>query len=52
MVKVKSINLDEDNVLRLIVTTSNEDDDDINTMRENLRSPNNPDIGWIPLSVP
>ena len=30
----------------------NSNGDDIITTKENLRSPNNPDVGWIPSSVP
>jgi len=52
MIKVESIILDKDNVLRLTVMTPNKDTYDIVTKRENLRSPNNLDIGWIPSSVP
>ena len=49
LVKVKSFSLDKTNVLRIIVTNSN--GDDIITTKEHLRSPNNPDVGWIPSSV-
>ena len=48
--KVKYFSLDETNVLRIIVTNSN--GDDIITTKEHLRSPSNPDVGWIPSSVP
>ena len=50
LVKVKSLALDEDGVLRIVVVNSN--GEDITTTREFLRSPVNPDIGWIPTSVP
>ena len=50
LVKVKYLSLDKTNVLRIIVTNSN--GDDIITTKEHLRSPNNPDVGWIPSSVP
>ena len=46
---MKSFSLDETNVLRIIVTNSN--GDDIITSKENLRSPRNPYVGWIPSSV-
>ena len=49
LVKVKSFSLDETNVLRIIVTNSN--GDYIITTKEHLRSPNNTDVGWIPISV-
>ena len=47
---MKSFSMDKTNVLRIIVTNSN--GDDIITTKEHLRSPNNPDVGWIPSSVP
>ena len=47
---MKYFSLDETNVLRIIVTNIN--GDDIITTKENLRSPNNPYVGWIPRSVP
>jgi hypothetical protein len=50
LVKVKSMALDDDNVLRFTVTTSN--NDEYITTREHLRPPGNPDIGWIPTSIP
>ena len=50
LVTVKSFSLDKTNVLRINVTNSN--GDDIITTKEHLRPPNNPDIGWIPSSVP
>ena len=50
LVNVKSFSLDKTNVLRIIVTNSN--GDDIITTKEHLRSPNNPNVGWIPISFP
>ena len=50
LVKVKSFSLEKINVLRIIVTKSNVDD--IITTKEHLSSPNNPDVGWIPSTVP
>ena len=50
LVKVKSFSLDKTNVLRIIVTNIN--GDDIITTKEHLCSLNNPDVGWIPSSVP
>ena len=50
LVKVKYFSLDKTNVLRIIVTNSN--GDDFITTKEDLRSPNNPDVGLIPSSVP
>ena len=50
LVKVKYFSLDKTNVLRIIVTKSNGDDNI--TTKEHLSSPNNPDVGWIPSSVP
>ena len=50
MVKLKSFQLDGSNVLRLTVVTSN--GEEITTTKEHLRSPTNPDIGWIPTSTP
>ena len=47
---MKSFSLDEANVLRIVVTNSN--GDDIVTTKEHLRLPTNPDVGWIPSSVP
>ena len=31
---------------------TNSNGDDIITTKKHLRSPNNPDVGWIPSSVP
>ena len=50
MVKVKYFSLDETNLLRIVATNSN--GDDIITNKEHLCSPSNPDVGWIPSSVP
>ena len=50
LVKVKSLYFDESNVLRIVVSNSN--GKDIITTKEHLRSPSNPDVGWIPSSVP
>ena len=49
-VKVKSFQLDDSNVLRFTVIAA--DGKEIITTREHLRAPENPDIGWIPTSVP
>ena len=49
-VKIKSFKLDDSNVLRFTVNAS--DGTEIVTTREHLRAPDNPDIGWIPKSVP
>ena len=49
LVKVKSIYMDDANVLRFIVLDSNSKE--IITTREHLRSPSNPDVGWIPSST-
>ena len=51
LVKVKSFEFDKDGILRFVVT-SIASDEDIETTSEHLRSPSNPDIGWIPTSVP
>ena len=50
LVKVKYFSVDKTNVLRIIMSNSN--GDDIITTKEHLCSPNNPDVGWIPSSVP
>ena len=50
LVKVKSIYMDDASVLRFVVTDS--DDEEIITTQENLRSPSDPDVGWIPSSIP
>ena len=49
MVRVKSIAIDDADVLRFVVTDSNGKDTTIT--REHLQSPSNPDIGWIPSSA-
>ena len=50
LVKVKTLFMDKDNVLRFVVADSN--GKEITTTRENLRAPTNPDIGWIPTTLP
>ena len=50
LVRVKSIAIDDAGVLRFVVTDSN--GKDVTTTREHLRSPSNPDIGWILSSAP
>ena len=50
LVKVKALHIDEDDVLRITARTSA--GEEIHTTKEFLRSPNNPDIGWIPSSIP
>ena len=50
LVRVKYFSMEKTTVLRIIVTNSN--GDDIITTKEHLRLPNNPDVGWIPSSVP
>ena len=42
--------MDKDNILRFVVIDSN--GKEITTTRENLRAPTNPDIGWIPTTLP
>ena len=49
LVKVKSFSLDEANTLNIVVTNTN--GDNIVTTKENICSPSNPDIGWIPESA-
>ena len=51
LVKVKSFELDDKGVLRFVVT-SLASEEDIKTTSTYLRSPSNPDIGWIPTSIP
>ena len=51
LVKVKSFKLDENGIIRFVVT-SIASEEDIETTSDHLRSPSNPDIGWIPTSVP
>jgi len=50
-VRVEEIFLDDNAVLRSRVRTTT-NDELIETMKESLRSPTAPDIGWIPTSVP
>ena len=50
LVKVSDIFLDSNNVLKIKCKDSN--NKEIETTREFLRSPANPDVGWIPSSVP
>ena len=50
LVKITAINLDKDNLLRFSVIAANGDKHI--TTREHLCSPDNPDIGWIPSTVP
>ena len=50
LVKAKSFSMDKTNFLRILVTNSN--GDGIITTKEHLSSPRNPDVGWIPSSVP
>ena len=48
--KVKSLSIDNEGVVHImVVSTSGEE---ITTTREHLRAPENPDISWIPSSVP
>jgi hypothetical protein len=49
-VKVEKVFLDDDAVLRIRVRTMN--GDLLDTTKESLRAPEDPDIGWIPASVP
>ena len=49
-VRVEKIYLDDDATLRIQVRTKN--DEIIETTKESLRSPTDPDIGWIPASIP
>ena len=46
MAKVSKIFLDDNNVMQILVTTS--DGTEIQTMREHLHPPGNPDVGLIP----
>ena len=49
-VRIEEISLDEKSVLRFRVRTTN--DEVIETTKEYLRSPDDPDIGWIPTTLP
>jgi hypothetical protein len=51
LVKVKSFEFDQEGILQFVVT-SIALNKDIRTTTEHLRSPSNPDIGWIPTSIP
>ena len=46
IVKVKYFSIDKANILKIVVTITN--GYNIVTTKENLCSPSNPDIGWIP----
>ena len=46
----EEMSLDEKDVLRFRVRNTN--DEVIETTKENLRSPDDPDIGWIPTTLP
>lgn len=50
LVKVHKLKFDQDNILRITVTTPN--GNHLETTKEHLRAPEQPDIGWIPSSVP
>ena len=50
LVKVKSLSIDSEDVVKITVTSTS--GEEITTTREYLRPPENPDIGWIPSSVP
>ncbi len=49
-VKVTAVELNDDKVLQ--IRLSEKGGDDFVTTREHLHSPNNPDIGWIPSTMP
>ncbi len=49
MVKVKSVELDSENVMKLKVVDAS--GNKFMTTREHLHSPNNPEIGWNPSFV-
>ena len=49
-VRMEEISLDKKAVLRFRVRTTN--DEVIETTKESLRSPDDPDIGWIPTTLP
>eukprot|EP00984_Skeletonema_dohrnii_P013467 scaffold5583_cov166-Skeletonema_dohrnii-CCMP3373.AAC.1 len=48
--RVEKIFLDDNAVLRIQIRTS--EDELIDTTKESLRSPDSPDIGWIPTTIP
>ena len=50
LAKITAIALDKDNVLRYSITTSG--GDEVSTMREHICSPDTPDVGWVPSSIP
>ena len=50
LAKITAITLDKNNVLRYSLRTSG--GDEVSTTREHIRSPDTPDVGWIPSSVP
>ena len=50
LVKVEALHLDSNNVLQ--ITVVDPAGEKFDTTREHLRSPSNPDVGWIPTSVP
>ena len=50
LVKVKYVSLHEANILKIFVTNTNGENNF--TTKEHLRSPSNPDIGWITESAP
>ena len=49
-VRIEEISLDEKAVIKFRVRTTN--DEVIETMKESLWSPDDPDIGWIPTTSP
>ena len=49
-VRIEKISLDEKAVLQFRVRTTN--DKITETTKESLRSPDDPDIGWIPATLP
>ena len=49
-VRVEKIFLDDDAVLRSLVRTK--DEEEIETTKESLRTPDAPDVGWIPATIP
>ena len=50
LVRVSDVCVDSNNVLKIKCTDAN--NEEIETTREFLRSPANPDIGWIPSTIP
>ena len=48
--KVKPFSLNEEKILKIVLTNTNWDN--IITTKEHLRSPSNPDTGWIPEYAP